>query len=143
MNLQPKRQKHRVIHRRNRTGLSKGGNFVSKGDFGMKAQTRGEITAKQIEACRVSVTRKLRKLNEKNARVFINIFPHIPRTKKPLGVRMGKGKGGNDRFVAKIRPGAILFEVGGASKESAREALALATSKLNIHTTFVERVEDV
>lgn len=139
MTLMPKRTKFRKQHKGNLTGLTKSGEFVEFGDFGMQALDRGEITAQQIEACRVAINRFF----NRRGKVFIKIFPDTPRTRKPAEVRMGKGKGNVDHWVAKIRPGRVLFEVASVSRQDAQTALKLAAAKLNIKTRFVERLERV
>jgi large subunit ribosomal protein L16 len=121
------------------TGLSKAGTFVDFGEFGIQALERGYITAQQIEACRVAVTRFF----SRRGKVWIRIFPHKPVTKKPAETRMGKGKGGVDHYVASIKPGRVLFEVGNVPKEMAQDALRRAAAKLGLKTRFVERVERV
>ena len=121
------------------TGLSKAGTFVDFGEFGIQALERGYITAQQIEACRVAVTRFF----SRHGKVWIRIFPHKPVTKKPAETRMGKGKGGVDHYVASIKPGRVLFEVGNVPRELAQDALRRAAAKLGLKTRFVERVERV
>jgi large subunit ribosomal protein L16 len=120
-------------------GLSKGGNFVDFGDFGMQTLERGRLTNNQIEACRVAINRYF----NRRGKVWIRIFPDKSVTKKPAEVRMGKGKGAVDHWVAVVRPGRILFEVGNVPKELAQNALRRAAAKLPIKTRFVERVERV
>lgn len=137
--LMPKRQKHRKRQKGSLRGLSKGGNFVSFGDFGMQALERGRVTARQIESARIAINRHF----QRRGKVWIKIFPDVPRTKKPAEVRMGKGKGSPDHYIAVVRPGRILFEVTDVSEDVAREALALASAKLGIRTRFVKRVEEV
>lgn len=139
MVLMPKRTKHRKVQKGQMAGLSKGGNFVHFGEFGVQALERGWVTNKQIEACRVAITRFF----QRRGKVWIRIFPDKPITKKPAEVRMGKGKGNVEEWVAVIRPGRILFEVGNVPKEQAQDALRRAAAKLGIKTRFVERVETV
>jgi len=139
MPLMPKKMKYRKRQKGNMTGLSKGGNFVSFGDYGMQALERGRITNKQIEACRVAINRYF----QRRGKVWIRIFPDKPVSKKPAEVRMGKGKGNVDSWVAVVRPGKVLFEVANVPKENAKTALRLAAAKLGIKTRFVERVEQV
>ncbi len=136
---EPVRTKFRKQMKGEMAGLSKGGNFVDFGEFGMQALDRGWITSNQIEACRVAITRYL----ARKGQVWIRIFPDKPVTKKPAEVRMGKGKGGVDHWVAVVRPGRIMFELGGVQREDARNALRLAAAKLPIKTRFVDRVEQV
>ncbi len=121
------------------TGLSKGGNFVDFGEFGMQALERGRITNHQIEACRVAITRYFNRKGD----VWIRIFPDKSVSKKPAETRMGKGKGAPDHWVAVVRPGRVLFEVGNVPKDLAQNALRRAAAKLGIKTRFVERVERV
>lgn len=139
MVLIPKRTKHRKIQKGNMTGNSKAGNFVHFGEYGIQVIERGRISNKQIEACRVAINRYF----QRRGKVWIRIFPDKPITKKPAEVRMGKGKGGVDHWVAVVRPGRILFEVGNVPREMAQNALRRAAAKLGIKTRFVERVEQV
>ncbi len=139
MVLMPSRTKHRKKQKGQFAGLSKGAGFIDFGDFGMQALERGWITAQQIEACRVTITRYF----SRKGKVWIRIFPDKPITKKPAETRMGKGKGAPSQWVAVVRPGRILFEVGNATREEAQKALRLGAAKLPIKTRFVERVEKV
>lgn len=133
--LMPKRVKYRKAHRGRRRGKAYKGSRVNFGDFGLKAMEAGWITSRQIEACRVAVTRKMKR----DGKVWIRIFPDKPVTKKPLETRMGKGKGAPEFWVAVVKPGRILFEVAGVSREVAMEALKLASHKLPIKTKSVTR----
>lgn len=139
MALLPKRTKFRKQQKGNLAGNAKGGQFVEFGEFGMQALDRGWITNNQIEACRVAITRFF----SRKGKVWIRVFPDKPVSKKPAEVRMGKGKGAPDHWVAPVRPGRILFEVGNVSKEDAQSALVRVAAKLPIRTRFVERVEKV
>jgi large subunit ribosomal protein L16 len=139
MALMPKRTKYRKTQKGNVRGLSKGGNFVSFGEYGIQVLDRGWITNRQIEACRVAINRYF----QRRGKVWIRIFPAKPVTKKPAEVRMGKGKGAVEFWVAVVRPGKILFEVGNVSREVAQSALRRAAAKLGLRTRFVERVEQV
>ncbi len=139
MALMPKRMKFRKMQKGQHAGLSKAGQFIDFGDFGMQALDRGRITNHQIEACRVAINRYF----NRRGKVWIRIFPDKSVSKKPAETRMGKGKGAPDHWVAVIRPGRVLFEVGGVSKEMAQQALRRAAAKLGIKTRFVERVERV
>lgn len=139
MTLMPKRTKFRKVQKGHKTGLSKGANFVHFGEFGIQALDRGWITAQQIEACRVTITRYF----QRRGKVWIRIFPDKPVTKKPAEVRMGKGKGAVDHWVAVVKPGRVLFEVGNVPMIEAQAALRLAAAKLGIKTRFVKRVEQV
>lgn len=120
---------------RNR-GLAQAGNKVSFGEFGLKAVGRGRITARQIEAARRTISRSVKR----GGKLWIRVFPDKPISKKPLEVRMGKGKGNVEYWVAKIQPGLVLYEIEGVEEELAREAFALAAAKLPIQTAFVKRV---
>lgn len=135
----PKKTKFRKAQKGSMKGLSKGGAFVEFGEFGMQSLDRSWITAQQIEACRVTINRTF----SRKGQVWIRIFPHKPVSKKPAETRMGKGKGSVDHYVAVIKPGCVLFEVGGVTREDAQKALRLAAAKLPIRTKFVERVEEV
>lgn len=139
MALMPKRTKFRKQQKGNHRGLSKGGNFVEFGDYGMQLLERGRITSQQIEACRVAINRHF----ARRGKVWIKIFPDKPITKKPAEVRMGKGKGSVDHWVAVVRPGRILFEVGNVPHDLAQSALRRAAAKLGLKTRFVERIETV
>ena len=135
----PARTKYRKQQKGKFSGLSKGAYYVDFGDFGMQALDRGWITSQQIEACRITISRSF----SRKGQVWIRMFPDKPITKKPAETRMGKGKGSPSQWVAVIRPGRILFEVGNVSKEEARKAFRLAAAKLPIKTRFVERIERV
>lgn len=133
--LMPKRVKYRKSQRGRRTGKAYRGSSVAFGDFGLKAMEPAWITSRQIEACRVALTRKMKR----DGKVWIRIFPDKPVSKKPLETRMGKGKGGPEFWVAVIKPGRVMFEVAGISKELASEALKLCSHKLPIKTKVVSR----
>jgi large subunit ribosomal protein L16 len=133
--LQPKRTKYRKQQKGRNKGLAQRGSRVAFGSFGLKAQGRGQITSRQIESARIAMTRFMKR----EGKVWIRIFPDKPVTKKPQEVRMGKGKGALDHYVAEIKPGRVLFEVGAVSTEVAQEALRLAAQKLPIVTKFVTR----
>lgn len=133
--LQPKRTKFRKQHKGRNRGLALRGNKVSFGEFGLKATGRGRLTARQIEAARRAMTRHIRR----GGKIWVRVFPDKPISKKPLEVRMGKGKGGVEYWVAQIQPGRMLYEVEGVPEELAREAFALAAAKLPVETTFVIR----
>ena len=133
--LQPKRTKFRKSHKNRNTGLASRGNKVSFGEFGLKSVERGRMTARQIEASRRAITRHVKR----GGKVWIRVFPDKPITKKPLEVRMGKGKGSVEFWVAQIKPGTMLFEIQGVTEELAREAFALASAKLPFKTKFAER----
>jgi large subunit ribosomal protein L16 len=135
MALMPKRVKYRKAHRGRRAGKATRGASVSFGNFGLKAMEPAWITARQIEAARVAITREMKR----DGKVWIRIFPDKPFTKKPLETRMGKGKGAPEYWVAVVKPGTIMFEVGGVTKAIAEEAIRLASHKLPIKTKFVVR----
>ncbi|MBE0539548.1 MAG: 50S ribosomal protein L16 [Ignavibacterium sp.] len=133
--LMPKRVKYRKSQRGRRAGKAYRGSSVAFGDFGLKAMEPAWITSRQIEACRVALTRKMKR----DGKVWIRIFPDKPVSKKPLETRMGKGKGGPEFWVAVIKPGRVMFEVAGISRELASEALKLCSHKLPIKTKVVSR----
>jgi large subunit ribosomal protein L16 len=133
--LQPKRVKYRKSHKGHRRGKAQAGNKLSFGDFGLQALESAWVTSRQIEAARRAITRHIRR----GGSVWIRIFPDKPVTKKPAETRMGGGKGPPDHWVAVVKPGRILFEMGGVSEAVAREAMRLATHKLPISTRFVVR----
>lgn len=139
MALMPKKTKHRKQQKGKHTGLSKGGNFIEFGEFGMQTLDRGRITSQQIEACRIAINRYFKR----KGKVWIRVFPDKPVSKKPAETRMGKGKGGTDHWVAVVRPGRVLFEVGNITREEAQHALRRAAAKLGVKTRFVDRVERV
>jgi len=132
--LQPKRMKFRKMHKGRNRGLAKGSE-VSFGEFGLKAVGRGRLTARQIEAARRAMTRHVKR----QGKIWIRVFPDKPITAKPLEVRMGKGKGNVEYWVCQIQPGRVLYEMEGVPEELAREAFALAATKLPMKTTFVTR----
>ena len=133
--LQPKRTKFRKQQKGRNRGLATSGSRLSFGEFGLKATTRGRITARQIEAARRAITRKVRR----GGKLWIRVFPDKPISKKPLEVRMGKGKGNVEYWVALIQPGRMLYEIEGVSEELARDAFRLADAKLPVQTTFTKR----
>jgi len=133
--LQPKRTKFRKQFKGKNRGFAGAGNRVSFGEYGLKATERGRVTARQIEAARRAMTRHIKR----GGKIWIRVFPDVPISSKPLEVRMGKGKGNVDHWVAKIQPGSVLYEMEGVSEELAREAFRLAANKLPIKTAFVQR----
>jgi large subunit ribosomal protein L16 len=133
--LQPKRTKFRKQQKGRNRGLALSGSKVSFGQFALKSTTRGQITARQIEAARRTITRKVKR----GGKLWIRVFPDVPITKKPIEVRQGKGKGNVEYWVAKIQPGRVIYEIEGVSEEMAREAFKLAAAKLPVRTTFVTR----
>ncbi len=135
--LAPRKVKHRKVQKGRRKGVAMRGSKVSFGDFGLQSLGRGFITARQIEASRIAVTRHMKR----GGRVWIRIFPDKPLTSKPAETRMGKGKGAPDQWVAVVKPGRMLFEVQGVEESVAREAFRLAQHKLPIKTRIVPRSE--
>jgi large subunit ribosomal protein L16 len=133
--LQPKRTKFRKQQKGRNRGLATSGNKVSFGEYGLKATSRGRVTARQIEAARRAVTRFVKR----GARLWIRIFPDKPITKKPLEVRMGGGKGNVEYWVAEVKPGKVMYEIEGVPEDQAREAFRLAAAKLPVQTAFVTR----
>lgn len=135
MPLMPKRVKHRKVQRGSRKGTAMSGNTLAFGEYGLQALGRGWVKANQIEACRVAVNRHIKR----RGKVWIRIFPDKPVTKKPLETRMGKGKGAPEFWVAVVKPGRMMFEMGGVPESLARESMRLAAAKLGIRTRFVTR----
>ncbi len=133
--LMPKRVKYRKQMRGRRRGNTKGGSTVAFGEYGLKALERGWVTNRQIEAARVAMTRKIKR----GGKVWINIFPDKPITKKPAETRMGSGKGNPEGWVAVVKPGRVMFELAGVSEDLAKEAMTLGGSKLPIKTKVVSR----
>ncbi len=131
--LMPKRVKHRKEQRGRMKGMAKGGMKLSFGEYGLQALEPGWITSKQIEAARVALTRHIKR----GGKVWINIFPHKPVTKKPAETRMGSGKGAPENWVAVVKPGKIMFELAGVNPEIAQEAMRLASHKLPLKTKFI------
>ncbi len=137
--LSPKRTKFRKAFKGKIKGKAKGGFTLNFGTFGLKALEPERVTARQIEATRRAITRQMKR----QGKVWIRVFPDLPVTAKPIEVRMGKGKGSVDRWVARVKPGRILFEIDGVSEEVAREALRLGAAKLPIKCKIVKRMEGV
>ena len=133
--LQPARTKYRKQQKGRNRGVATRGNKVSFGDYGLKATTRGRLTARQIEAARRAMTRHIKR----GGRIFIRIFPDKPVSQKPAEVRMGNGKGNPEYYVAEIQPGKVLYEMDGVDEPTARDAFALAAAKLPLRTIFVFR----
>lgn len=133
--LQPKRMKFRKMMKGRNRGLAHRGSKISFGEYGLKATGRGRITARQIEAGRRAITRHVKR----GGKIWIRVFPDKPISKKPLEVRMGKGKGSVEYWVAQIQPGRVLYEIEGVSEELAREAFELAAQKMPLPTTFAKR----
>ena len=139
MPLMPKRTKYRKPHRLTYDGKAKGNLTLQFGEYGLQAKEGGYVTARQIEAARIAMTRYMKR----GGKVWINIFPHLARTQKPLETRQGKGKGNVNEWVAPVKEGKIMFEIAGVSEEVAREALRLASHKLCVKTKFVMRESEV
>jgi large subunit ribosomal protein L16 len=137
--LMPRKFKHRKQFRGRRAGLAKGQTAVQHGDFGIKALEAGWVTNRQIEAARIAMTRKIRR----GGKVWINLFPDKPYTKKPAETRMGSGKGSPEGWVAVVKPGRVMFELAGVSEPLAKEALRLAGQKLPVKTKVVKREVDL
>ena len=133
--LIPRRTKFRKQHRPHRTGLSKGGNQIAFGEYGIQALEPAYVTNRQIEAARIAMTRHVKR----GGKIWINIFPDRPLTKKALGLRMGSGKGPVETWVANVKPGRIMFEMGGVDEATATEAMRLAAYKLPIKCKFVKK----
>jgi len=133
--LEPKKVKHRKLQKGRRAGMAHRGSTLAFGDYGLKALGRGWLSAREIEAARIALTRYMKR----GGKVWIRVFPDKPLTKKPAETRMGKGKGALEMWVAVIKPGRILFEMEGVQGDLAREAFRLASHKISIPTLFVER----
>jgi large subunit ribosomal protein L16 len=136
--LQPKRTKFRKAHKGRIHGVATSGNSLAFGEYGLKAIEPERVTARQIEAARRAMTRHMKRAG----RVWIRIFPDVPVSKKPIEVRMGKGKGSPEYWVCRIKPGRVLFEIDGVTVQTAKEALALAAAKLPIKTRFIARIAE-
>jgi large subunit ribosomal protein L16 len=136
---QPKRTTFRKAFKGRISGQAKGGTSLAFGEFGLKALEPERVTARQIEATRRAITREMKR----QGKVWIRVFPDVPVTAKPIEVRMGKGKGAVDRWVARVAPGRILFEIDGVTEETARMALSLGAAKLPIKTKVVKRIEGI
>ena len=134
--LQPKRTKFRKAHKGRIHGHAKGGTALNFGAYGLKAVTPGRVSARQIEAARRAITRHMKRVGK----LWIRIFPDVPVSQKPAEVRQGKGKGSPEWWAAKVKPGRVMFELDGVSREIAEEAFTLASAKLPVHTRFVTRL---
>ena len=137
--LLPKRVKYRRVHRGRMTGKATRGNTIAYGEFGLQALEPAWITSNQIEAARIAMTR----YTKRGGQVWIKIFPDKPVTKHPAGARMGSGKGAPEQWVAVVKPGRVMFEIGGVSEDLAREAMRLAAYKLPVKCKFVKKEEEV
>jgi large subunit ribosomal protein L16 len=137
--LMPKKVKFRKAHRGRRKGVSKGGTYIAFGDFALQALEPGWVTARQIEAARIAISRHVKR----GGKVWIRVFPDKPVTKKPLETRMGKGKGNPEEWVAVVKPARILYELEGVPREVAEEAMRLAAHKFGIKTRFITRHDEL
>jgi len=135
--LLPKKVKYRKVRKGKNDGKATRGNYVAFGDYGLQSQGNSDITSRQIEAARQAMTRYIKR----GGKIWIRIFPHIPVTRKPLGLKMGGGKGAPEFWVAKVKEGTVLFEMKGVPEEVAREAMRLASHKLPVKTKFIKREE--
>ena len=138
MPVMPKRTKYRKMQKGRNRGKATRGNIVNEGEYGLQAVEAGLITANQIEAARIAMTRYIKR----GGKVWIKLFPNKPITKKPAETRMGKGKGAPEYWVALVKPGRVMFELAGVSEETAREAMRLAANKLPVKTKFVKREQN-
>jgi len=139
MPLIPKRTKYRKQQKGRNRGKALRGNRVSEGEYGLQSLEAGQITSNQIEAARVAMTRYIKR----GGKVWIKIFPDKPVTRKPIGTRMGKGKGAVEFWVANVKPGRVMFEIAGVAEETAREALRLAANKLSVKCKFVKKETEI
>ena len=133
--LLPKKTKFRRVRKGKNDGAASRGNYVAFGDFGLQSTMNSDITSRQIEAARQAMTRHIKR----GGKIWIRIFPHIPVTRKPLGVKMGGGKGAPEFFVAKVKPGTVMFEMKGVEESVAREAMRLAANKLPVKCKIIKR----
>ncbi|MFZ1249840.1 MAG: 50S ribosomal protein L16 [Candidatus Microsaccharimonas sp.] len=131
--LLPKKMKHRKVRKGKNEGIATRGNYIAFGDFGLQSQSNNDITSRQIEASRQAMTRYIKR----GGKIWIRIFPHLPRTRKPQDVKMGGGKGNPEFFVARVKAGTVLFEMKGVDEAVAREAMRLAAHKLPVKTKFI------
>lgn len=131
--LLPKKMKHRKVRKGKNEGVATAGNYIAFGDFGLQSQQNNDITSRQIESARQAMTRYIKR----GGKIWIRIFPHLPRTRKPQDVKMGGGKGNPEFFVARVKAGTILFEMKGVDEVVAREAMRLAAHKLPVKTKFI------
>lgn len=131
--LLPKKMKHRKVRKGRNDGVATSGNYIAFGDYALQSQQNNDITSRQIESARQAMTRYIKR----GGKIWIRIFPHLPRTRKPQDVKMGGGKGNPEFFVARVKAGTILFEMKGVEEEVAREAMRLAAHKLPVKTKFI------
>lgn len=135
--LLPKRTKYRKTFKGKNDGIATRGNYIAFGDYALQSQSNGDITSRQIESARQAMTRYIKR----GGKIWIRIFPHIPVTRKPVGLKMGMGKGNPEFFAAKVKAGTVMFEMKGVDEEVAREAMRLAAHKLPVKTKFIKREE--
>jgi large subunit ribosomal protein L16 len=135
--LLPKKMKYRKVRKGKNKGIATRGNYVAFGDFALQSQANNDVTSRQIESARQAMTRYIKR----GGKIWIRIFPHTPRTRKPQDVKMGSGKGNPEFYVAKVKAGTVLFEMKGVTEEVAREAMRLAAHKLPVKTKFIKREE--
>ena len=133
--LLPKKTKYRKVRKGRNDGQATRGNYIAFGDFALQSQGNNDVTSRQIESARQAMTRYIKR----GGKIWIRIFPHIPVTRKPVGLKMGMGTGNREFFVAKVKAGTVLFEMKGVSEEVAREAMRLASHKLPVKTKFIKR----
>ncbi len=133
--LLPKKMKHRKVRKGRNDGIATSGNYIAFGDYALQSQQNNDVTSRQIESARQAMTRYIKR----GGKIWIRIFPHLPRTRKPQDVKMGGGKGNPEFFVARVKAGTILFEMKGVDEEVAREAMRLAAHKLPVKTKFIVR----
>jgi large subunit ribosomal protein L16 len=135
--LLPKKTKYRKTFKGKNDGIATRGNYIAFGDYALQSQSNSDITSRQIESARQAMTRYIKR----GGKIWIRIFPHIPVTRKPVGLKMGMGKGNPEFFAAKVKAGTVLFEMKGVQEEVAREAMRLAAHKLPVKTKFIKREE--
>ncbi|CAN5420035.1 50S ribosomal protein L16 [soil metagenome] len=133
--LMPKKTKYRKVRKGKNEGTASRGNYIAFGDYGLQSQSNNDVTSRQIEASRQAMTRHIKR----GGKIWIRIFPHIPRTRKPQDVKMGSGKGNPEFFVSKVKAGTVLFEMKGVDESVAREAMRLASHKLPVKTKFISK----
>jgi large subunit ribosomal protein L16 len=135
--LLPKKLKYRKVRKGKNDGVATRGNYIAFGDYALQSQSNNDVSSRQIESARQAMTRHIKR----GGKIWIRIFPHIPVTRKPLGLKMGGGKGAPEFYVAKVKAGTVMFEMKGVTEEVAREAMRLAAHKLPVKTKFIKREE--
>ena len=133
--LLPKKTKYRTVRKGRNSGKATRGNYIAFGDYALQSQSNSDVTSRQIESARQAMTRYIKR----GGKIWIRIFPHIPVTRKPVGLKMGMGKGNPEFFAAKVKEGTVMFEMNGVSEEVAREAMRLASHKLPVKCKFIKR----